>query len=92
MWVGGDVALFRKEYISNYDMPMKEDNEDAIWVKSKKYLIGGDRDIYLGTIYVGTTLGILIFADTYFRGFRGFWPNSRKLISAKYFRSYDSRK
>ena len=41
---------------------------------------------------VDTTLGILIFADTNFRGFRGFWPNSRKLISAKYFRSYDSRK
>ena len=38
------------------------------------------------------TLGILIFADTNFRGFRGFWPNSRKLISAKYFRWYDSRK
>ena len=47
----GGLALFCKEKISKYIIPLKSDNKDVIWTKIKKDVTGQDKEIYLGTLY-----------------------------------------
>ena len=47
----GGIALFCKEDISKFIIPLKSENEDVIWTKIKKNVTGLDREIYLGTLY-----------------------------------------
>ena len=48
----GGVALFSKGHISQFLVPIQNDNEDVSWVRIKKELLRGKRDIYLATIYI----------------------------------------
>ena len=47
----GGIALFCKEHISKFIIPIQNDKQDVIWAKIKKEPLGKERDIYLGTIY-----------------------------------------
>ena len=47
----GGLALFCKENVYKYIIPMKSNNRDIIWVKIKKDLTGLDRELFLGTLY-----------------------------------------
>ena len=49
----GGVAVFCKPHISKYVTPVKNNNQDAAWVKIDKSLCG--RDTYLGTLYFSPT-------------------------------------
>ena len=49
----GGVAVFCKPHISKYVTPVRNNNQDAAWVKIDKSLCG--RDIYLGTLYLSPT-------------------------------------
>ena len=51
----GGIALFSKENISKFLVPIQNDNEDVIWVKIKRELLGEEKDIYLGTTYISPT-------------------------------------
>ena len=51
----GGIALFSKEHVSKFIIPIQNDNQDVIWAKIKKELLGEDRKIYLGTIYISPT-------------------------------------
>ena len=48
----GGIAIFAKENVFKLFKIMKTDNEDVIWTKIKKELIGTKKDIYLGTCYL----------------------------------------
>ena len=45
------IAIFCKENMKNNIIPIKHQNEDAIWVKIGKDFTGLTKDIYLGTVY-----------------------------------------
>ena len=49
---GGGIAIFCKKNISDFFLPIENDNKDVIWVKIKNELLGVERDIYLATIYI----------------------------------------
>ena len=51
----GGIALFSKVHISKFIIPIQNDNKDVIWVKVEKELLGEERDIYLGSIYLSPT-------------------------------------
>ena len=48
----GGIALFSREHIAKFLIPIQNENKDVMWVKIKKELLGGNRDIYLATIYI----------------------------------------
>ena len=49
------IALFSKENILKFLLPIQNDNEDVIWVKVKRELLGQEKDVYLGTAYISPT-------------------------------------
>ena len=51
----GGIALFCKNHITTFLTPIQNANEDVIWTKIKKELLGEERDIYLATIYISPT-------------------------------------
>ena len=48
----GGIALFSKEPILKFLVPIQNANEDVSWVMIKKELLGRKRDIYLATVYI----------------------------------------
>jgi hypothetical protein len=48
----GGLAIFIKENITKYFSEIKTDDENTIWLKMKKELVGGEEDIFLGTSYL----------------------------------------
>ena len=48
----GGMAVFAREAILKYIIPIKNTNENSLWLKVKKEALGGKKDIFIGTIYL----------------------------------------
>ena len=50
--ISGGLAVFAKIIISHMVNYVKNTHEDSIWVRIRKEVFGGGRDIYIGTSYI----------------------------------------
>ena len=48
----GGIALFVRDSFSHYVVPVKNENDDSVWMKIKKEITGEKKDIYIGTFYL----------------------------------------
>ena len=48
----GGIALFARNSFSHYVIPVKNENDDSVWIKIKKEETGEKEDIYIGTVYL----------------------------------------
>ena len=53
----GGIAVFIREHLMKIFTVVEMENEDAIWVKMGKEVIGGERDLYIGTCYFSPSKG-----------------------------------
>ena len=51
----GGVAVFIKDNFTKYFSEVRTDDQNTIWLKMKKELVGGEEDIFLGTTYLSPT-------------------------------------
>ena len=48
----GGIALFVRDSFSHYVVPVKNENDDSVWMKIKKEITGEKADIYIGSVYL----------------------------------------
>ena len=48
----GGIALFVKEPLLKYVIPINNTNENSLWLKVKKEVLDGKQDIFIGTVYL----------------------------------------
>ena len=48
----GGLAIFARDRIFNFIVPINNNNADTLWIKLKKDIFDKKRDIYIGTVYL----------------------------------------
>ena len=48
----GGIAVFVKEALMKYVIPINNTNKNSLWIKVKKEVLDGKEDIFVGTVYI----------------------------------------